>query len=41
MDLVDKILLAETNNKDYVLYNVNLSDEEKVAMYNELKKQLI
>ena len=42
MDLVNKISLDEKNNKDFVLNNDNLSDGQKVILYNEfLKKTLI
>ena len=41
MDLVNKISLAEKNNKDFVLNNDNLPDEQKVILYNKfLKKHL-
>ena len=40
MYLVDKILLAEKkNNKDTVLNNNSLSDEQKVILYNEFFKK--
>ena len=39
MDLVNKISLAEKNNKDSVLNNVNLSDEENVILYKEFFKK--
>ena len=40
MDLVDKISLAEkTNNKNTVLKNTNLSDEQKASLYNKFFKK--
>ena len=39
MDLDDKILLVEKNNKDAVLTINNLSDEQNVILYNEFFKK--
>ena len=39
MDLVDKISLAEKYNKDSVLNDDNLSDEQKVILYNKFFKK--
>ena len=42
MDLIEKISLKDSNEKDAVLDNNALSDEQKVIMYNEIfKKQLL
>ena len=42
MNFIDKISLKDSNDKDAVLYDNELSDEQKVIMYNEIfKKQLL
>ena len=42
MDFVDKISLNASSDKDTVLYDNTLSDEQKVILYNEIfKKQLL
>ena len=42
MDFIEKISLKDSNEKDAVLDNNDLSDEQKVIMYNEIfKKQLL
>ena len=42
MDFINKISLKDSKEKDTVLYNNELSDEQKVIMYNEIfKKQLL
>ena len=38
MDAVEKISLAEKDNKEAVLNNNSLSDEQKVIFYNEIFK---
>ena len=42
MEFINKISLKDSKEKDTVLYNNELSDEQKVIMYNEIfKKQLL
>ena len=41
MDFIEKISLKESNGKekDAVLYNVKLTDEQKLVLYNELDRR--
>ena len=42
MDFIEKISLKDSNEKDAILDNNALSDEQKVVLYNEIfKKQLL
>ena len=42
MDFIEKISLKDSNEKDAILDNDSLSDEQKVVLYNEIfqKQQL-
>ena len=39
VDAFEKISLAEKDNKEAVLNNASLSDEQKVILYNEIFKK--
>ena len=39
MDAVEKISLAEKDNKEAVLNNDSLTDEQKLILYNEIFKK--
>ena len=42
MEFIEKISLKDSNEKDTILNNNALSDEQKVTLYNEiLKKHLL